>query len=68
MVKVALVVSTFILSMFSFVIANAYSYISLITDETDNATLAGQWSLIGIELVVLAFALAIGFVIHSRKK
>lgn len=68
MVKVGLVISVFILSMFSFVIANAYSYISLITNEVENSTLAGQWSLIGVELIFIAFALAIGFIIHSRKK
>lgn len=68
MVKVALVVSVFILGMFSLVISNSYSYLSLITNETENATLAGQWSLIGAEFFVGAFVLALGFIIHSRKK
>lgn len=68
MVKVALVISTLTLGVFSFVIANAYSYLSLITNEVANATHAGQWNLVGTQFVVLAFGLAIGFIIHSRKK
>jgi hypothetical protein len=68
MVKIALVISTLILGIFSFVIADAHSYISLITNQVDDATLAGQWSLISVEFFVASFILAIGFIIHSRKK
>jgi hypothetical protein len=68
MVKVALVVSVFILGMFSLVIANSYSYLSLITNENENSTLAGQWSLIGVEFFIGALVLALGFIIQSRRK
>jgi len=66
--KLATVLLTVILGIFSFVIADAHSYLSLITNEVENATLAGQWSLIGVEFFVASFILAIGFIIHSRKK
>jgi|LakMenE01Jun11ns_1017448.scaffolds.fasta_scaffold9719121_4 hypothetical protein len=68
MVKVALVISTLILGMFSFIIAGSFTYLSRITNEVSNSVQAGQWNLIGIQFVFVAFALAIGFIIHSRKK
>jgi cell division protein FtsW (lipid II flippase) len=68
MVKIALVVSTFILSMFSFIISDAYDFTAKITDNPNTLVLSGQWQLFGVEVFVLAGVLAIGFVIQSRKK
>lgn len=68
MVKVALVISTVILGVFSFIIANAYAYLSLITNEVDNSVHAGQWNLVGTQFLITAFVLALVFVIRSRKK
>lgn len=68
MVKVALVISTVILGVFSFIIANAYAYLSLITNEVDNSVHAGQWNLVGTQFLISAFVLALVFVIRSRKK
>jgi len=68
MVKIALVISTLILGIFSFVIADAYNYTAIINDQENYNVLSGQWSLIGTEFVIGSLALAVGFIIHSRKK
>jgi len=68
MIKIALVLSTLILGIFGFVIADAYSYTALINSQESYQVLSGQWALVGTELVSGSFVLAIGFIIHSRKK
>jgi hypothetical protein len=68
MVKVALVISTLILGVFSFVIADAYSYTALINDQESYQVLSGQWSLVGTQFVIGSLILALVFIIKSRKK
>jgi hypothetical protein len=68
MVKIALVLSTLILGIFGFVIADAYNYTAIINDQENYNVLSGQWSLVGTQFVIGSFVLAIGFIIHSRKK
>jgi len=68
MIKVALVISVFILGMFSFVIANAYTYLNQITNRIEDATLAGQWNLVGIQFIVGGFILGILLIANSRKR
>jgi len=68
MVKVALVISTLILGIFGFVIADAYSYTALVNDQENYNVLSGQWSLVGTELVIGSLLLAVGFIIKSRKR
>jgi len=68
MIKVALVISVFILGMFSFVIANAYTYLNQITNKVEDATIAGQWNLVGIQFIVGGFILGILLIANSRKR
>jgi hypothetical protein len=68
MVKVALVISTLILGIFGFVIADAYSYTALINDQESYQVLSGQWSLVGTQFVIGSLILALVFIIKSRKK
>jgi hypothetical protein len=68
MIKVALVISTLILGVFSFVIADAYSYTALINDQDKYNVLSGQWSLVGTQFVIGSLILALVFIIRSRKK
>jgi len=68
MVKVALVISTLILGVFSFVIADAYSYTALINSQESYQVLSGQWSLVGTQFVIGSLILALVFIIKSRKK
>ena len=68
MVKVALVISTLILGVFAFVIADAYSYTALINDQESYQVLSGQWSLLGTQFVIGSLILALVFIIKSRKK
>jgi hypothetical protein len=68
MVKVALVISTLILGVFSFVIADAYRYTSLINDQESYKVFSGQWALVGVQFVVGSLILALMFIIKSRKK
>jgi len=68
MVKIALVLSILILGIFGFVIADAYNYTAIINDQENYIGLSAQWALVGTELVIGSFVLAIGFIIHSRKK
>jgi len=68
MLKVCLVVSVFILGLCSFQVANTYNYLAQIVSEVDNSVRAGVWSFAGWQLIILSFALALGFIIHSRKK
>jgi hypothetical protein len=68
MVKVALVISTLILGIFSFVIADAYSYTALINSQESYQVLSGQWSLVGTQFVIGSLILALVFIIKSRKK
>jgi len=68
MVKVALVISTLILGIFGFVIADAYSYTALINDQENYNVLSGQWALVGTELVIGSLILALVFIIKSRKR
>jgi hypothetical protein len=68
MIKVALVISTLILGIFGFVIADAYSYTALINDQENYNVLSGQWALVGTEFVIGSLILALVFIIRSRKK
>jgi len=68
MIKVALVISTLILGIFGFVIADAYSYTALINDQESYQVLSGQWSLLGTQFVIGSLILALVFIIKSRKK
>jgi hypothetical protein len=68
MVKVALVISTLILGIFGFVIADAYSYTALINSQESYQVLSGQWSLVGTQFVIGSLILALMFIIKSRKK
>jgi hypothetical protein len=68
MVKVALVISTLILGVFSFVISDAYRYTSLINDQESYKVFSGQWALVGVQFVVGSLILALMFIIKSRKK
>jgi hypothetical protein len=68
MVKVALVISTLILGIFGFVIADAYSYTALINSQESYQVLSGQWSLVGTQFVIGSLILALVFIIKSRKK
>jgi hypothetical protein len=68
MVKIALVLSTLILGIFGFVIADAYSYTALINDQENYNVLSGQWALVGTEFVIGSVILALVFIIRSRKK
>jgi ABC-type dipeptide/oligopeptide/nickel transport system permease subunit len=68
MVKIALVLSTLILGIFGFVIADAYSYTALINDQENYNVLSGQWALVGTELVIGSLILALVFIIKSRKR
>jgi membrane protein implicated in regulation of membrane protease activity len=68
MVKVALVISTLILGVFSFVIADAYSYTALINSQESYQVLSGQWSLVGVQFVIGSLILALVFIIKSRKR
>lgn len=68
MIKVALVISTLILGVFGFVIADAYSYTALMTDLETYNVLSGQWALVGTEFVIGSLVLALIFIIKSRKK
>jgi hypothetical protein len=68
MIKVALVISTLILGVFSFVIADAYSYTALINSQESYQVLSGQWSLVGTQFVIGSLILALMFIIKSRKK
>lgn len=68
MVKVALVISTLILGIFSFVIADAYNYTALINSQEKYQVLSGQWGLVGTQFVIGSIILALVFIIKSRKK
>jgi hypothetical protein len=68
MVKIALVLSTLILGIFGFVIADAYSYTALINSQESYQVLSGQWSLVGTQFVIGSLILALVFIIKSRKK
>jgi hypothetical protein len=68
MIKVDLVISTLILGIFGFVIADAYSYTALINDQENYNVLSGQWALVGTEFVIGSLILALVFIIRSRKK
>ena len=68
MIKVALVISTLILGIFGFVIADAYFYTALINDQENYNVLSGQWALVGTEFVIGSLILALVFIIRSRKK
>jgi hypothetical protein len=68
MLKVCLVVSVFILGLCSFQTANTFEYLAQIVNEVDNSVRAGVWTFFGWQLIILSFALALGFIIHSRKK
>jgi len=68
MIKVALVISTLILGIFSFVIADAYNYTAIINDQENYNVLSGQWALVGTQFVIGSLILALVFIIKSRKK
>ena len=68
MLKVCLVVSVFILGLCSFQVANTYDYLAKILNNVNDSVSAGVWFFAGWQLIILSFALALGFIIYSRKR
>lgn len=68
MVKIALVISNLVLSMFAFALANAYNYTAIMTDNTNDHIRSAIWNFVGIQFVLVSVVLTLVFVIQSRKR
>jgi hypothetical protein len=68
MVKVALVMSGFILASFAFALGYAYEYTSVITDNTEDTVRSALWNFIGGQFIVVSIVLGLVFAIRSRKR
>lgn len=66
--KIGLVMANFVAGVFSLFIADAQNFLGVITDNQDTLVSAGIWNFVSIEFFVLAFVLALVFIIRSRKK
>jgi predicted transporter len=68
MVKIALVISTLVLSMFAIALANAYHYTAVITDSIDDRIRASLWNFVGIQFIIASVVLVLVFVIRDRRR
>jgi len=44
------------------------NYLGVITDDADDKVQSGIWGFVSLQFFILAFALALVFIIRSRKK
>lgn len=68
MVKVALVISGFILASFAFALGYAYEYTSVITDNTEDVVRSALWNFVGGQFILVSVVLALVFIIRSRQR
>jgi len=68
MVKIALVISNLVLSMFAIALANAYHYTAVITDNTDDHIRSAIWNFVGIQFIFVSVVLVLVFVIRDRRR
>lgn len=66
--KIGLVMASFVAGVFSLFIADAQKVLAVFTDNKDTLVSSGIWSFLSVEFFVLAFILALVFIIRSRKK
>jgi hypothetical protein len=66
--KIGIVMSAFIAGAFSFFISDTLNYLGVITDDADDKVQSGIWGFVSLQFFILAFALALVFIIRSRKK
>ncbi len=66
--KIGIVMSAFIGGVFSFFISDTLNYLSLLTDDPTDKVQSGIWGFVSVQFFILAFILALVFIIRSRKK
>lgn len=66
--KIGIVMSAFIAGAFSFFISDTLNYLAILTDDADDKVQSGIWSFVSVQFFILAFVLALVFIIRSRKK
>lgn len=66
--KIGIVMSAFIGGVFSFFISDTLNYLSVFTDDASDKVQSGIWGFLSVQFFILAFVLALVFIIRSRKK
>lgn len=66
--RVGLVMASLMAGIFSFFISDTLNYLGVITDDANDLVSAGIWSFVSVQFFILAFILALVFIIRSRKK
>lgn len=66
--KIGLVMASVVAGIFSFFISDTQNFLGVITDNQDTLVSAGIWSFVSVQFFILAFILALVFIIRSRKK
>jgi len=66
--KIGIVMSAFIAGAFSFFISDTLNYLSVFTDDPSDKVQSGIWGFLSVQFFILAFVLALVFIIRSRKK
>lgn len=66
--KIGIVMSALVAGIFSFFISDTLNYLSLFTDDATDKVQSGIWGFVSVQFFILAFVLALVFIIRSRKK
>ena len=66
--RIGLVMASVMAGIFSFFISDTLNYLAVFTDDANDKVQSGIWSFVSIQFFILAFILALVFIIRSRKK
>ena len=66
--RIGLVMASAMASIFSYFISDTLNYLAVFTDDASDKVQSGIWAFVSVQFFILAFILAIVFIIRSRKK
>jgi len=66
--RIGLVMASLMAGIFSYFISDTLNYLAIFTDDASDKVQSGIWGFVSVQFFILAFILAIVFIIRSRKK
>lgn len=66
--RIGLVMASLMAGIFSYFISDTLNYLAIFTDDASDKVQSGIWGFVSVQFFILAFILALVFIIRSRKK
>lgn len=66
--RIGLVMASLMAGIFSYFISDTLNYLAVFTDDANEKVQSGIWGFVSVQFFILAFILALVFIIRSRKK